>query len=93
MVVNATALAADVVTAGQGGGMAVCAAALSCRAKTVIVGVSKAVEKADNIIATVEAASGAIEAAKQGHLVEAAAQLGMAAMSGKASQRCPKKGQ
>jgi hypothetical protein len=85
MVVNGAALAADVLTAGQGGGMAVRAAMLGCKAKTAIVGAAKAIDKADTILSTVEAAAGAGEALANGDLATAAMQAGSALMSGKSA--------
>jgi RHS repeat-associated protein len=85
MAVNGAALAADVLTAGQGGGLAVRAAALSCRAKTVIVAGCRAVEKADNIAATMESAAGAAEQMAKGNYGQAAAQIASAALTGKSS--------
>lgn len=72
------ALVADVLTAGQGGGMAVRAAAIGCKAKTAIVGVCKAIEKADNIVATVESVSGAVDAIAEGNYGQTAVQVASA---------------
>jgi len=48
------------------------AAALSCRAKTVIVAGCRAVEKADKIAATMESAAGAAQEMAKGNYGQAA---------------------
>jgi hypothetical protein len=93
MVVNAAALAADVITAGNGGGMAVRAAALSCRAKTAIVATCKAIEKADTVVSTIEAAVDTVKAVKEGDVMGAVVgtvSTAMGAKSSAAPMDCPK---
>jgi RHS repeat-associated protein len=85
MAVNGAALAADVLTAGQGGGFAVRAAAIGCRTKTAIVGTARAIERADNIVATVESAGAAVDSIAEGNYAQAAVQMGAAVLTGKAS--------
>jgi RHS repeat-associated protein len=85
MVVNGACLAADVVTAGNGGGMVVRAAALSCKAKTAIVATARAIERVDNAVSAVESAVGAAEALKEGNVGAALVQAGSAVLAGKAA--------